>query len=145
MKTHRRKLAWVPALALVLATAAAAAPVAWDAKEVLALATELDQAIATVLKMAPDATPQETAFQQRTRDAAVVQMKRAREASQNLVQKLELGWDREETESHFRVLSAALREVRRTAQDAEPQPKTQPFMDRIEKLRFELAKRYEQP
>ncbi len=118
---------------------------AWEAKEVLGLAVELDEAIATVLALAPEAPQQDTAFQQRTRDAAVVQMKRAQQASHRFVTKLRLGWSRGETESHWSVLSAALEGVGETAQDAVAMPNTRPYMERIEVLRFELEKRYQPP
>ncbi len=144
------KRSWHAAIAAVSLVSFGASPSnaeetpTWDAKEVLTLATELDFAISKVLAVAPEVPPQETAFQQRTRDAAVVQMKRAQEASQRFVQKLRLGWNRDETESYFRALSSALREVNRTAGDAVAQEETQPLLARIEQLRFKLEKFYEQ-
>ncbi len=130
-------------LGLCLATAAGAQALEWDAEEVLTLATELDHGIGALLREAPKAAPQDTAFQQRTRDAAVTQMKRAKEASASFLSKLRLGWDRDETEPHFRYLSGALKDVRETAGDAEAQPNTEQLIARIFALRFELEKRYE--
>ncbi len=132
-------------LALVVGASATAEDIAWNAEEVLAIATELDRSIAAVLREAPKAGPQDTAFQQRTRDAAVTQMKRAKEASANFLSKLQLGWDRDETEPHFRYLSGVLKEVRETAGDAEAQPNTEALITRIFALRFELEQRYEIP
>lgn len=133
------------ALALVLVSGATAEEIVWNADEVLAIAAELDRSIGEVLREAPKAGPQDTAFQQRTRDAAVTQMKRAKEASASFLSKLQLGWDRDETEPHFRYLSGALKDVRETAGDAEAQPNTEALIARIFALRFELEKRYELP
>lgn len=133
---------------LVLATLAplaSAEPPAWNAEEVTALAVKLDAEIEKLLEMAPAAPPQETAFQQRTRDAAVEDTKRAREASRRLVEKLHLGWDRDETETHFQLVTTALREVRTTAGDAVPSFEARTILTRIEGLQRELAKRYERP
>ena len=126
-----------------VASSSAEAP-SWEAEKVLSLATELDFAIAKVLEIAPEVDPQETAFQQRTRDAAVVEMKHAKDASQRLAEKLRLGWSRGETEAYFHRLSVALRGVARTAGDAVAQEETQPLLSRIEQLRLELEKLYEQ-
>jgi hypothetical protein len=135
-------------LILVSVAASSAEAPSWEAEKVLSLATELDFSIAKVLEVAPEVDPQETAFQQRTRDAAVVEMKRAQDASQRLVEKLRLGWSRGETEPYFHrlsvALSVALRGVARTAGDAVAQEETQPLLSRIEQLRQQLEKLYEQ-
>lgn len=116
---------------------------AWDAARVLESAEALRAEIGAVLDRVPDAPEQRTTLQQRTRDAAVVQMRRAQELSEEYTRKLRGGWDREESEPYFVQVRSAVREVRRTARDAVPQKQVAPHLERIDELLERLGAYYE--
>ena len=89
--------------------------------------------------MAPEASPQQTALQQRSRDGALAQLRRAREWSRSFVERLRDDCDPYECEFYFDRLSSALDEVRDTARDAVPQDQVMPHLRRIAALRLEIA------
>ena len=127
---------------LLLTVAAAPANAEWDSRRVVELAAQLEETIGLGLRAAETARQQETAIQQRTRDAAVAAMKRAHEVSGEFAVKIRGGWDREESEPFFNQLRLAMRRAREKGRDAEPDPKVVPHLDRMDALMIELSKQY---
>jgi hypothetical protein len=130
--------------ALLLAILAPALPAAaWDQGEATALAAELEQVLGLVLASAEKAAPQETALQQRTRDAAVVEMRQAHEMSREYHSKLDRGANQDDTEHLFNQLRSVTRQARRTARDAVADPKVAPLLDRMDSLVDALVAQYD--
>lgn len=127
---------------LVLTVAAAPANAEWDSRRVIELAAQLEETIGLGLRAAETARQQETAIQQRTRDAAVAAMKRAHEVSGEFAVKIRGGWDREESEPFFNQLRLAMRRAREKGRDAEPDPNVVPHLDRMDALMIELSNQY---
>ncbi len=127
---------------LLLTVAAAPANAEWDSRRVIELAAQLEETIGLGLRAAETARQQETAIQQRTRDAAVAAMKRAHEVSGEFAVKIRGGWDREESEPFFNQLRLAMRRARGRARNAAPDPNVVPHLDRMDALMIELSKQY---
>lgn len=139
--TPRRRAA---TLALVLLTAAL--PVAaegWDGERAIALASELASTLDTLVATAETAAPQETAMQQRTRDAAVLEMKNARDLGREYATKIRGGWSRDDSEFFFSQLRRATRQARERARDAVPDPNVAPHLERMDTLLAELSALYQ--
>jgi hypothetical protein len=130
------------ALGLAFSTAALADPPVWDQKQVTALATQLVQVVDAALAASKEAPGQATALQQRRRDAAVSGYRRVREAAADYRAKLEAGRDRDLTEAHFRNLRNLVKSTRASAGDAEPTPKAQEQLDKVDSLLGELGRYY---
>ena len=114
----------------------------WDAKRVLELATEFEMTIEQALKEAQTAPAQETTWQQRTRDAAVLEMRHVHDASRELVQKLRMGTGRDETEPLFSQLRLMHKHAVKTAREAVPQVAVAPLLEKAESLILALQKLY---
>ena len=110
--THLARFA---ALLLVSLTPLSAAGESWDRDRSVVLAAQLEQTLGLALAAAETATRQDSAMQQRTRDAAVIEMRRVHEYSGHYASKLRGGWDRGESEPFFGQLSRATRQARETA------------------------------
>ena len=132
------------AVALAIASAGVAQAEDWDAQRALALATEFESTIGQALEAAETVPPQETTWQQRTRDAAVTEMRHVYEASRELVAKLRGGTGRDETEPLFSVLRLMHKQVRKTAREAVPQATVAPLLEKAESLILDLQKLYAQ-
>jgi hypothetical protein len=138
----RVRLAVRLVLLVAFATAARAEPPAWDAAAVTRLAGELHAALGEGLAIARQAPLQETAFQQRTRDAAVRGMQRAHEIAGEYAQKLRGGWVREDSEQFFHQLRAIIADAKQTAGDAVPSPEIARLLDRVDALVREIGGYY---
>ncbi len=128
--------------ALLLSASAATHAATWDAAAVLEHAEALHTEIGAVLALVPDAPAQETAMQQRTRNAAVVLMKRAHELSDEYVRRLRSGWDRDESQPFFEQVREEVREARRSAGDAVPTEQVAPHLEQIDRLLEQLSSVY---
>lgn len=132
--------------ALTLLTIGLALPAladGWNQKRASELASELEQTLGLALEAAQVAHPQRTAMQQRTRDAAVLEMKRAHEFSREYASKLRSGWGRSDTEPIFDTLRRMTQDARETARNAVPDPAVAPHLERLDVLLLELSKQYE--
>ena len=138
--THLARFA---VLLLVSLTPLSVAGESWDRDRAVVLAAQLEQTLGLALAAAETATQQPTAMQQRTRDAAVIEMRRAHEYSGHYANKLRGGWDRDESEPFFDQLSRATRQARETASGAIPDPTVAPHLERMNTLLLELSKLYE--
>lgn len=142
MSRNTKNAVWAT-LALALgAQLARADATPWDQKQVTALATQLVQVVDEALAASKEAPPQATALQQRRRDAAVSGYRRVREAAADYLARLEAGRDRDMTEAHFRDLRKEFKSTRVSAGDAEPTPKAQEQLKRIDQLLNELGRYY---
>jgi hypothetical protein len=135
--------AFVAALALLAAGASPAAAEDWDSKRAAELASSLEETIGLALQAADTAHPQRTAMQQRTRDAALIEMKRTHEYSRDYASKVREGWSREDTEPLFDVLRRMTRDARETARNAVPDPAVAPYLESMDELLLDLAKLYQ--
>ncbi len=132
--------------ALALLAAGASPPAAaegWDPKRAAELATTLEETIGLTLQAAETAHQQRTAMQQRTRDAALIEMRQAHEYSRDYASKVREGWSREDTEPLFDVLRRMTRDARETARNAVPDPAVAPYLESMDELLLDLAKLYE--
>ena len=142
MNTARRPIVRCVAFFIACTAAGAAHADSWDAALVLERARELERTLEQGLAAAEVAPPQETTFQQRTRDAAVTQMRHVHEASRELVTKLSAGQGRNATEPLVSQLGVMFRNTRKTARDAVPQAEVAPILERAESLILELQQLY---
>jgi len=133
---------------LVVACAASYAGVAWagewDAKSAPVHASELEKPLDRALEVAETAPRQDTALQQRTRDAAVVEMRHVYEAARGLVTKLRIGAGRGETEALLSQVRSMFDHARKTAREAVPQASVVPLLEEAEERILELQKLYAQ-
>jgi hypothetical protein len=139
---HSIRIAFAAVSAVSLATAVARAETAWDGAEVTRLATELHATLGEGLALARVAPPQETAFQQRTRDAAVTEMKRAHEIAGEYSKRLRGGQSREDSENFFRQLRAIIADARQTADHAVPSAEIARLLERADQLVREIGGYY---
>jgi hypothetical protein len=135
------------ALAFVLAVALVA-PIAlaeegWNSAAVLKLANELESTIDSLYEFSLEAPPQETALQQRTRDATQGEIKNARDLCAAYAQHMRNGWTRAESEPTFRVVLASVVEIRKTGDDAKPAENAKPLIDRLETILDALRGRHD--
>jgi hypothetical protein len=133
-------LAATVSIAFPLAVARAEA--AWDQSAVTRLAAELHATLGEGLALSSQAPPQETAFQQRTRDAAVKRLQRAHEIAGEYAEKLRAGWSREDSGFFFNQLRASIADARETAGDAVPAARTARLLERIDELVREIGAHY---
>jgi hypothetical protein len=149
---------WLAALLVSFITAVGAAPslaepelsVAkpepeWDADRVIDLATELVEAVGAALLVAREAPGQETALQQRKRDAAVGEMQRVHGISREYLARLRERWSREGPEDSayfFQQLRRSVEGARETAADAVPTARGGAALERVSELLDELARFY---
>ena len=129
-------------LAALLAPVSAPA-LEWDGEQVESLAVELVELTGRVLALAPRQLEQETVLQQRQRDAAVSQMRRAHELARTYLSRLRGDRDREATEPFFFQLREAVRAVRRVARDAVPSKQIEPLLRSIRMVTEQIAVYYE--
>lgn len=142
MNTASRSICQYLGFFIACTVAGAAHADSWDATLVLERAQELERTLAQGLAAAEVAPPQETTFQQRTRDAAVTQMRHVSDASRELVTKLSAGQGRTATEPLVSQLGVMFRNARKTARDAVPQAQVAPILERAESLILELQQLY---
>jgi hypothetical protein len=136
----------IPLLALIVATAGAAAPPAgtpsWDQKQVLALGEKLATALRDAEAASREAPPQATALQQRKRDAALSSFRQVRQAADAYVSKLRAGWDGEMTSAYFRSVRNGMRDALQSARDAVPSPKVNENLNTANDVIAELERYY---
>lgn len=108
------------------------------------LAHELEDLLERGVAVFDSAAPQETALQQRQRDAAKGGLVRARDASTELVQDLDGGGDVYSSDVYFRVLDGNMRDALETAGDFEPSPEGAQILARIEEILRKLRPIYDQ-
>lgn len=145
MNGTRTGVVQLAALVLLAAGAASHARAAepdWDPKQVIALAEKLVTILDESIAAAREAPPQATALQQRTRDAAVKDFQRVRQAADVFVSKLEAGWDRDMTVAYFRSVRDGFRDARQTARDAVPTEKAEENLRKANQVLSELSRHY---
>ena len=122
---------------------ALAEPKAWDQNEVKRLAGEFAQSLAKISAAAGVAPPQETAMQQRTRDAAVGRLGSVHEAADGLAKRLANGWDRSDTQLYFEQVRELFDQARGVAGDAVAKAEQRSNLDAAEKLLGQLARYFD--
>jgi hypothetical protein len=115
----------------------------WDQAAVTQLAVELEQTLRDAYAKSAEAPPQTTVFQQRTRDAAVSVMRRARDLSTEYASKMRAGWDREASSVYFKAVADEYAFGWTTAQDAVTAPGVQPRIERLDQIIAELQAYYD--
>lgn len=83
-------------------------------------------------------------MQERTRDAAVIEMKGVHRSTRELVTRLRIGGEREDTEPFFLLIRNAYKSALQTARNAVPQPAVGPLLEKAESLILSLQKLYAQ-
>ena len=84
----------VPLALLVVGVALSAGAESWDQERITELASQLEETLGLALQSAEAASQQRTVMQQRTRDAALVEMRQAHEFSREYASKIRAGWGR---------------------------------------------------
>ncbi len=128
---------------LVVGVALSGGAETWDQERVTELAGQLEETLGLALQSAETARQQRTVMQQRTRDAALGEMKQAHDFSREYATKIRGGWSRGDSEPFFNQLRQATRQARQTAGDAVPDPKVAPYLERMDALLLELSSQYE--
>ena len=132
-----------PLALLVVGVALSAGAESWDQQRVAELASQLQETIGKALASAEAASQQRTAMQQRTRDAALVEMRQAHEFSRKYASKIAAGWGRGDSEPLFDALRRMTRDARETARDAVPDPAVAPQLEYLDALLLDLSRQYE--
>lgn len=118
---------------------------AWDQAAVTRLANELEQLFDALYEKSQNAPPQQTALQQRSRDAAQGAIRRSRDRSAEYAEKMRAGWDRDASEPYFRLVVEEVTDIFDTAGDAKPKEGAQPKIDRMQAVLSELRAYYDAP
>lgn len=116
---------------------------AWDQAAVTKLANELEQTLREAYEQSLKAPPQQTALQQRERDAAQGVIRRARDLGVDYARKMRAGWDRGASEPYFRAVVDEVEYVWTTAGDAVPAESAKPRIDRLQRILDELRALYD--
>jgi hypothetical protein len=117
----------------------------WDQAKVTSLANELEKSLEDSYAQIQTAPPQQTAMQQRNREAAQGVVRRARDLSADLATKIRAGWGRTESEPYFRMVAEEVAHIWDTAGDAVPTESAQPRIDRMQQILSELRAAYDAP
>ncbi len=133
----------VPLALLVVGVALSAGAESWDQERITELASQLEETLGLALQSAEAASQQRTVMQQRTRDAALVEMRQAHEFSRKYASKIREGWGRGDSQPLFDTLRRMTRDARETARDAVPDPTVAPQLERMDALLLDLSKQYE--
>ncbi len=118
---------------------------AWDQGAVTKLATELEQTLREAYAERSKAAPQQTALQQRDRDAALAVVRRARDVSQDYARLMRAGSTREDSDPLFRAVDDEVAYVWDTAGAAVPSETAKPRIDRLQRILDELRAWYDAP
>ena len=118
---------------------------AWDQARVTEMAAELEKTLEEIHEQSLKAPPQQTALQQRERDAAQGAIRRARDRSQDYARRTRAGWTREESEPYFRAVVEEVEAVWDTAGDAVPAENAKPLIDRLQRILDDLRALYAAP
>lgn len=116
---------------------------AWDQAAVTKLAIELSQTLRESYAERSKAPPQQTAFQQRERDAALAVVRRARDLSEDYARQMRAGSTREDSDPLFRAVVDEVAHVWDTAGDAVPPESAKPRIDRLQRILEELRAWYD--
>ena len=130
-------------LAMMGAGPAVAEPVAWNQEDVTRLAGEFARTLAKISSAAKAAPMQETALQQRRRDAAVRTLASLREDADGFSKRLARGQGHFETELVFQQLRKFFRETRDVAGDAVAFGEQRSNLDAAGTLLEKLARYYD--
>lgn len=102
----------------------------------------MTRTIDRAMTLARDATPQDTAIRQRTRDAAVEMMKDVRAMAAAYERRVKQSQSIGNTEFFFDSIRSSVTAVRATARDAVPNPNVAVHLDRLDELLDQLAAIY---
>jgi len=114
----------------------------WDQAAVTKRAIELELTLREASQRGIKASPQQTALQQRDRNAAQSVIKRAHERSEDYAKKMRAGWNRDESETYFRGVVEAVESIWATAGDAVPDENATALIARLRRLLDELEVSY---
>lgn len=117
----------------------------WDQAAATKLATELEQTLREAYEKSLKAPPQQTALQQRERDAAQGVIRRARDLGESYARRMRAGWDRGASEPYFRAVAEEVEYVWTTAGSAVVAKAAQPRVDRLQRILDELRALYDAP
>jgi len=113
-------------------------------EKVLRLAHELRDLLERGVTTFESAAPQETALQQRQRDAAKGGLLRARDAAISLVEDLDGGGDAYSSDVYFRVVDGNMQDALETAGDFEPSSEGAQILARLDEILRKLRRIYDQ-
>jgi hypothetical protein len=117
----------------------------WDAATVTKLADELENILRDAYQFSLKAPPQETAFQQRERDAAQGVIRSSRDLSEDYARRIRAGWTRGESEPYFRRVAEEVDQIWETAGNAVPAESAAPLLERLQRTLDALSALYEVP
>jgi hypothetical protein len=117
-------------------------PGSWDAEAVAKRADEIEAIFRETYELSLSPPPQQTALQQRQRDAAQGQIRRVRDLAADYAGRMRSGWSRSDSEPYFRLLVEGVEELWSTAGDAVPQAKAKALLDRANEIMNELQAYY---
>jgi hypothetical protein len=113
-------------------------------EKVSRLAHKLKDLLERGVAVYESAEPQETALQQRQRDAAKGGLVRARDAATELVRDLDGGGDVYSSDVYFRVVDGNMQDALQTAGDFKPSPEGADILARIKEIIRKLRPIYDQ-
>jgi hypothetical protein len=117
-------------------------PGGWDAELVTKRAVELEAIFRETYELSLSPPPQQTALQQRQRDAAQGEIRRVRDLAADYAGRMRSGWSRADSEPYVRLLVEGVNELWSTAGDAVPQAKAKALLDRANEIMNELQAHY---
>ena len=135
-------LTWGTSLLLLAGAAGAASAESTSEETADSLAEELAATLDAALVAAQNAQPQATAMQQRTRNAAVSQMKHVHSIAVEYRERVRLAKSIDDTEFFFGNLRSAVTSARQTAEDAVPDPEVARQLQRLDAIMGRLAALY---
>jgi hypothetical protein len=117
----------------------------WDQAVVTKLAGELEQTFRQAYAQSLKAPPQETAIQQRERDATQGVIRRVRDVSEEYARKMAAGYDRGSSEPYFRAVVEEFEYMWDSAGEAVPAEAAQPTIARLNQLIGQIRALYDGP
>lgn len=116
---------------------------AWDQAAAMKLANELEETFEGAYARSLKAPPQQTALQQRERDAAQGGIRRTRDLARDYARRMRAGLPRGASEPYFRAIVDEMENVWLTAGDAEPAESAKPAIDRFQRILDDLRALYD--
>ncbi len=143
MRIRFADLALLGSMLLLATTPVRAERLEWDQDQVTELAAKLTEEFTDAKAAAAEAPRQDTALQQRTRDAAVAHFERVRTAAEDFLRKLRSGRGRDATVAYFEQVRLGLREVREIARDAVARERPRKHLTAADEILDQLSRYYQ--
>jgi len=139
---NRILLAASLSLPVALASLDLRAEMVWEQDRVTTLAEDLARELSLLLEAARSGPQQDTAMQQRTRDAALTVLRRTHENAERLATMLREGNGHFATEGQFEAVKQGMVQALKTAKNAVAQPGAREHLAAAQDVRAELSMYY---